>query len=111
MKIVLVVGWDWKFRALLRAQLREEGYEALAFETLQDAEAQRADAAALVFDTTDSRPAEWQPLLQQLATSLPVVVVVGTEELMDVAPARVLRRPVRLADIISVVREVTSARP
>jgi len=109
MKTMLVVGRDWKFRALLRAQLREEGYEALAFETLQDAEAERAGAAALVFDTTDSKPEEWRPLLQSLAASMPVIVVAGADEAVEVTPVRVLRRPVRLADIISVVCELTAA--
>ena len=111
MKTILVVGRDWKFRALLRAQLREEGYEALAFETLKDAEAERAGAAALIFDTADTNLDDGLPALQRLATQLPVVVVAGADQRVDVAAVRVLRRPVRIADIISVMREVTAARP
>ncbi len=109
MKTVLVVGREWKFRALLRAQLREEGYEALAFETLEDAEAEQAGAAALVFDTTDAG-AEWLPALRRLE-HLPVVVVAGAEEWLEIERATILRRPLSVGDIVSVVREVISGQP
>ena len=110
MKVILIVGREWKFRALLRAQLREEGYEALAFETLSDAETTLASAAALVLDTADFKPEEWQAQLQQLATGMPVLVVAGADEPVEIPRARVLRRPVRLADIVSVVRDVMNTR-
>jgi FixJ family two-component response regulator len=111
MKTVLVVGRDWRFRALLRAQLREEGFYALGFETLADAQAEIGGSVVLIFDTTEARPAEWQPALQQLAARLPVVVVAGTGEEAAVAGAKVLRRPLSLADIARVVRELTTAAP
>lgn len=111
MKTVLVVGREWKFRALLRAQLREEGYEALAFETLQDIEAEKVGAAALVFDTADFKPEEWQPQLTQLAAALPVLIVAGADESLHLPRARVLRRPIRLAEVVSALREIISARP
>src|SRR3972149_5130882 len=78
MKTVRVVGRDWKFRALLRAQLLEEGYAALGFETLEEAAAPLglgAPPAALVFDTTDALPGSFQPPLTALAARLPVVLV------------------------------------
>jgi DNA-binding response OmpR family regulator len=106
MKTVLVVGRDWKFRALLRAQLREEGYDALGFETLREAESEAAGAAALVFDTTDAQPADWQPALQRLAAQLPVVVVAGATEEANVPGAKVLRRPLSVADILGAVRKL-----
>ncbi|MGH9813206.1 MAG: hypothetical protein ACRD4T_08730 [Candidatus Acidiferrales bacterium] len=111
MKTILVVGREWKFRALLRAQLREEGYDALGFETLQDAEGEVVGAAALIFDTTDSAATDWQPVLQRLAAQLPTIVVSGTTEEVTVPGAKLLRRPLSLADIIGVVRELTSAGP
>ncbi len=109
MKTVLIVGRDWKFRALLRAQLREEGYDARAFETLQDAERETAEAAVLVFDTTDADTI-WQAALQALAPTLPVVVVASATEELNLTPARILRRPLRLADIISLIRELAPVR-
>ena len=109
MKTLLVVGRDWKFRALLRAQLREEGYHALGFETLQDAESEATGAAALIFDTSEASPTDWQPVLQRLAAQLPVIVVASTSQEVTVAGARLLRRPLSLGDIINVVRELASA--
>ncbi len=109
MKTLLVVGRDWKFRALLRAQLREEGYDALGFETLQDAESEAIGAAALIFDTSEASPTDWQPVLQRLAIQLPVVIVAGGREEVNVPGAKLLRRPLSLGDIIKVVRELASA--
>jgi DNA-binding response OmpR family regulator len=108
MKTILVVGRAWKFRALLRAQLREEGYQALGFETLQDAETESSGAAALVFDTTDTQPTDWQPVLRRLQATLPAIVVSSATEELNVPAAKVLRRPLSLGDIIRVVRELTS---
>jgi DNA-binding response OmpR family regulator len=105
-KTVLVVGRDWKFRALLRAQLREEGYDALGFEALQDAESEAAVAAALLFDTTDARPDEWHPVLQRLSGQLPVVVVANATEAAEIPGARVLRRPLSVADVVQAVHEL-----
>jgi len=110
MKTILVVGRDWKFRALLRAQLREEGYNALGFETLQHAESEITDAAALLFDTTDAPPTDWQPALERLAAALPIIVVAGTSEEVTVPSARILRRPISLGDIIAEAKELTSGR-
>jgi len=111
MKTILVVGREWKFRALLRAQLREEGYDALGFETLQDAESEATGAAALIFDTSEASPTDWQPVLQRLATQLPVVIVAGAPEEVNVPGAKLLRRPLSLGDIVAVVRELASAGP
>lgn len=110
MNTILVVGRDWKFRALLRAQLREEGYNALGFEPLAGAESEAAGAAALIFDTTDA-PANWQATLQRLAAQLPALVVASAQEEVNLPGAKLLRRPLSLGDIISVVRELASAQP
>ena len=37
MSCVLIAGKDWQARALLRAQLLEEGFEVEAFEAIPDA--------------------------------------------------------------------------
>ena len=111
MKTIIVVGRDWKFRALLRAQLREEGYEALAYETLNDAAPEVAGAAALVFDTTDANIADCAPALRRQAERLPVIVVAAADEHLDIPGVTLRHRPVSLADIISVVRNLTSAAP
>jgi len=111
MKTVFVVGRDWKFRALLRAELREEGYDARGFETLEEAATQLdARPAALVFDTAESAAADAKELAQ-LATRLRVLVIAAADEPLPATEARVLRRPVPLAAIVAVVRELSGAAP
>lgn len=111
MKTILVVGRDWTFRALLRAQLREEGYEALGFATLAEA----ADAlgaspppAALVFDTADASTAEFEPQLAVLTARLPVLVVVGAGEELKAGSLRLLRRPLRLEEVAAAVKTLAA---
>jgi len=102
MKTVLVMGRDWKFRALLRAQLREEGLEALGFETLEAATDAMAgsSADAIVFDTTDAPAAELAQL-PALSQKLPLLVVASAGESLPLPEAQVLRRPVQLGQIIA----------
>lgn len=114
MKTILVVGRDWKFRALLRAQLREEDFEALGCETLEEAAAHLGPGspppAALVFDTTDSDAAEIRPQLTALAARLPVVVVAATHEEFPAPPLHVERRPLRLDALVAAVKSVVGPR-
>lgn len=107
MKTVPVVGRDWKVRALLRAELREQSYEALGCETLADARAQ-LDACspppvALVFDTSDAPEAEIKTELPALAERVPVLVIAGAQEQFDDPRFTVFRRPVRLGDVVAAV--------
>ena len=114
MKTVLVVGRDWKFRALLRAQLREEGFEARGFESLTDVFPELSSAgtapAALIFDTADAP----QPELDSLASlkaPCPVVVVATADESIAAPQARVLRRPVAIGALVTELRALTAAIP
>lgn len=115
MKTILVVGRDWKFRALLRAQLREENFEALGCETLEEAAAHLGPGspppAALVFDTTGTDAAETRPQLTALAGRLPVVVVAAAHEEFPAPPLRVLRRPVRLEEVLAAVKSMAGPCP
>ncbi|MBI4466304.1 MAG: hypothetical protein HY656_02600 [Acidobacteria bacterium] len=111
MKTILVVGRDWKFRALLRAQLREDGYNALGFATLEEATEPLASSpppVALVFDTSDASPVEIRTELPGLAARLPVVVVAAADEPLD-ASLRALRRPLRVEDVAAAVKALVSA--
>lgn len=112
MKTVLVVGRDWKFRALLRAQLREEGYDALGFETLEEAAAQLgqgAEPAALIFDTTGALPGSFPARLAELAERLPVLVLAAADESFPAGAAQVRRRPLRLEEIVAAVKSLAGA--
>ena len=104
MKTVLVVGRDWKFRALLRAQLREEGFEALGFEGLAEAAAEIASSApppaALIFDTGEAPPAELAQL-PALAEKFLLLVVASAGELLTIPETHILRRPVQLHQLVA----------
>jgi len=102
MKTVLVVGRDWKFRALLRAQLREDGFDALGFESL-DAAAEviaRSTPDAIVFDTTGALTAELAEL-PALSQKLPLLVVASAGESLPLPENQILRRPIQLGQVIA----------
>ena len=109
MKTIFVVGREWRFRTLLRAQLREQGYEARGFETLAEAAAALVSGpapAAVVFDTTDSDPAETATHLRQWAGRLSVVIIAGAQEQIPFGAARMLRRPVSIGQVTEVLEEL-----
>jgi DNA-binding NtrC family response regulator len=109
MKTIFVVGWEWRFRALLRAQLREQGYDAQGFETLAEAAEALVSAPApalVVFDTTDSDAAETATYLREWAGRLPVVLIAGTQEEVPSGAAHVLRRPATIGQITTLVAEL-----
>lgn len=114
MKTVLVVGRDWKFRALLRAQFREEGYDALGFENLSEASEEISrtapSPAAVVFDTTDAMADEIGQLAD-LAARLPVLLVASAQEPFEPARWRVLRRPVPLSAVVAEVKSLVESPP
>lgn len=108
MKTVLVVGRDWKFRALLRAQLREEGFDALGFETLADAEAALSTCApppaAFIFDTAEAPPAELAQL-PALSEKLPLLVVASAGESLPIPEENAVRRPVQIGLLVATLAQ------
>lgn len=116
---VLVVGREWKFRVLVRAELREAGYEALGLETLDDAGDLIARSltppVALLFDLAESSdPAREMARIPSLAGLLPVFLIASPSLLPNAAtiPEHVtlLLRPVSVADIVQAVRERLGTR-
>lgn len=109
MKAIFVVGREWRFRTLLRAQLREQGYDARGFETLAEvAEALVSTPAPglVVFDTTDSDAAETAAHLREWAERLPVLVIASAQEDVPPGAARVLRRPVSIGQVTELLDEL-----
>jgi len=108
-KEIFVVGADWKFRALVRAELRERGYGARGCKTLEEAQAALAShpqpSAALVFDATGQSVVAVREQLTALATRLPVILVLGAAEPAFTLPAgsQLLRRPVSIEQIVQAV--------
>lgn len=114
MKTIFVVGQEWRFRALLRAQLREEGYRALGLSTLEEAAEALISSPApalLVFDTAGAAPEEVQQKLPQLAARLAVLVVAGAQEEVPAPVQGLLRRPLPIGDIVLAVKALAGAAP
>lgn len=115
-RVVWVVGRKWRARALLRAQLREEGYEALGMETAADALEALGRPGSSVPDVLflDPRGGTLGPgeasLLGRIAASPPpeVLVLAGAGEECPVAHAAVVRRPVSIAALVDRIRRLVS---
>ncbi len=117
-RTILLAGGAWRPRALILAQLKEEGYDVTAVETWDEAEllllkhAVHPDAA--VFDTEgEARP---EPALATFARLLgPSRIVVLTsasqmpaEKLRVLGFEHVLARPYSVGDVVAAVRGVRS---
>jgi len=108
MPVVFVIARDWTLRAAVRAELREQGFDALGMESAD--EAGRAIAAgqmpsALVIEATAEIAGE--PAIQDLIARVPTVLIASRTEKMSLPPVHaVLYRPIRIADITARVREI-----
>jgi len=109
MPTVLVIGQDWQFRASVRAELREQGVEALGMESLDEAAralAQGTAPAAVVVDASVGDLSS--PTLENLAHHVPVIIVASRTQANPIpaSAAAVLWRPVRVSEIVAKVGEV-----
>lgn len=108
MPTVFVISPDWNLRALVRAELREMGVEALGMESLDAAETAVADGTlpdAIVLDA--SAPGIERPALTKLPERFPTLMVgsqTGPEPALSAA--MVLRRPVQVHEIVAKVKEL-----
>lgn len=112
---ILIAGKDWTARALLRAQLIEEGFDVEAYEDAQEV-VQRLWGSTdvpslLIVDLFGStKPSEDIATLSHWAKLLPIWILVGRN-----APAagtlegrgfeRVLSRPLDLGKLLEEIRE------
>lgn len=113
-QVLLVVG-DWRERALILAQLQEEGHTVHAANTVRWAIAQLGRGLVApdvaVVDLVAQDAAEQDLVtLRRLIGEVPLVLCTGVYERADaqdrLAPARVLVRPFRVQDVVDVVRDV-----
>jgi DNA-binding response OmpR family regulator len=106
MPTVFVIAEDWMLRAMLRAQLRELGIDALGMETTADAARALAAGrmpAAVVLETSSGAESE---VMTELARRVPLIVVAsGTERLNLPEAAAIFHRPVRVGDIVARVMQ------
>lgn len=115
---VLLVVSDWRERALILAQLQEEGYTVHAADTVQWAIALLCRGLiapdVAVVDLISQGAAEQELVaLRKLIGNAPLVLCTGVYEQADIqdelTPARVLVRPFRIQDVVDAVWGVRGA--
>lgn len=112
---ILISGSDWTSRALLRAQLIEEGFEVEACEAVQEVVrllwASKTLPALVVADLFESaHPAEDTVLLSRWAKLAPIWVLAGhgsaeAESLDGRGFERVFYRPLDVGKLVQQIRE------
>lgn len=112
MPFVFILARDWPLRVLLRAELRERGIQALGMQTAAEAGTRIASGdipSVVVLEAAESI----EPGLESLARRVPFVIVASgaDEDVWPAAAARVLHRPVRIAEVVAVVLDLLHGRP
>jgi CheY-like chemotaxis protein len=117
MERIVLAGRDWRFRALVRAQLIEEGFEVEAHETVESAVASLARTrtlpALIVADVYESeRPSADLEALSAWAKLAPVWLLASRAPITeDASPSggweRIFLRPLDLAEIVQAIQERT----
>ena len=116
--VVLLAIADWQSRALIRAQLTEDGYQVRASTSVEDAlrvllRGEWPDLAAIVVEISqgpvDERLAH---SLDSLKTSAPVVALTGAfgpspAELRQMGVQTVLARPFAVGEVSSALKRLS----
>jgi len=115
MPSVLLAGKDWKSRALLRAQLQEEGLEVIALEGAREALNSLTGLAnlpkLLVADLTgSSHPTAEVDLLARWTSILPIWLILSRTVTLgraidELGFERVIYRPVDMARLVQEIKE------
>jgi hypothetical protein len=103
MPILFVVSPDWTLRAMVRAELREAHIEALGMETTRDVAEALARGIApslIVLDGVELENPAAREALENLARNV-LVVDSRTTPAPALPGAEVLRRPLRIQEIVS----------
>ncbi|MGH9795696.1 MAG: hypothetical protein ACRD5G_13070, partial [Candidatus Acidiferrales bacterium] len=109
MPTVFIIGEDWKLRGALRAELLEQGIEALGFASLGDA-ARHAEASAgpdlVVLDASTANASN--PAAAALTRNAALLAVVSRISDTPQLPPRavLMRRPLRVSEIVLRVRQM-----
>lgn len=114
MSQILIAGKDWTSRALLRAQLLEEGFDVEAYDCVADAVqslwTSRAMPALLIADLLESQDlANDVAELTQWAKLLPIWIMAGrgtagAERLESRGFERVLFRPLDVGEFVQEIK-------
>jgi DNA-binding response OmpR family regulator len=112
MPFVFILARDWPLRVLLRAELRERGIQAIGMQSAAEAGTRIAsgDLPSVVVLEASERI---EPGLESLARRVPFVVVASgaDQDAWPAAAARVLHRPVRIAEVVAAVLDLLRGQP
>ena len=115
---VILIGKDWKTRALLRAQLLEEGVEVEAYESLStalEALAGGSPTPLLIADlSASSNPAVEVTQLAHSSKRIPIWIIasrsaVEEKELEDRGFEAVLWRPIDVSELLERIKRRVKA--
>jgi hypothetical protein len=116
--VLLIMPQQWP-RALLRAELREEGYDAIGARNLSEAgrhpaaDPERGPVRLVLVDDAALTPEQeglLEPLLARHGRPPAILLARAGHAVADGLWTRVLQRPVRIDDIVRAVR-TTLATP
>lgn len=114
MPTVFIISEDWTLRTAVRAELLEQGIEALGFECSGDALPAAASGhwPALVVADDASAEAGRTDLSALLRRSALLLVVSGTRPPSETPPgAVVMRRPTQVREIVARARQMLEGQP
>jgi hypothetical protein len=104
MPVVFVISPDWTLRAMVRAELREAGIEALGMEDIRDmveAVYRGVRPSVIVIDGVELEKPVMRETVDDMSRSIPILVVDSRVTPAPVLPfAEVLPRPIRVQDIV-----------
>jgi len=100
--VVFVISPEWTLRTMVRAELREAGVEALGMEGIRDmVEALHRGIVPcmVVIDGSELEKPVTRETMEDMSRNIPALVVESAAPVPS--SAEVLRRPVRVQDIVS----------
>lgn len=108
MSIVFVVATDWNLRTAVRAELREMGIEAIGMDSANDVDRMIASDGfpnVAVVEATSELLGDIR--IYNLVQRVPSVLIASRTVAVSLPDnAAILHRPVRIADIVSMVNEL-----
>lgn len=112
MPTVFVISQDWNLRALVRAELREKGVEALGMESVSVAAAAVADGTLPDLVVVDGfTPEADSAALAEWGRHRPLLFIgSATEAIPGMYASAVLLRPIQVGEIVEKVRELLQGR-
>ena len=113
MPVIFIVSSEWDLRGAARAELREVGVEALGMESVEDMArviAGGVTPSLVVLDSAQLENAGMRPVLENLSSRVPVLVVASRLTPVPSLPgATTIRRPVQVKEIVA--RVLAMLRP